>query len=83
MDVAGNAVVASLLEEVVAVKGTFAALLLTFLHRGISRHMAAHLAMHGLPSEGAKAMAVRMRDAWPAATAAPGDHSVCDVRESS
>ena len=66
-DVAVSAEVATLLDEVVDVKRTFGALLLTLAHRGISRRMAAHLAMHGLPSMGAKAMAVRMRDTWPAA----------------
>ena len=66
-DVAVTSEVATLLEKVVAVKRTFGALLLTLAHRGISRRMAAHLAIHGLPSKGAKAMAVRMRDTWPAA----------------
>ena len=66
MDVAGNSVVASLLEEVVDVKRTFGALVLTFAHRGISWDLAADLAMHGLPCEEAKAMAERMRDTWPA-----------------
>ena len=66
MDVARNSVVAFVLEEVVAVKRTFGALLLTFAHRGISRNLAALLAMHGLPGEEAKAMARRMRATWPA-----------------
>jgi len=65
MDVSRNAFVASLLEEVVAVKRTFGALLLTFVHRDISWDMAAHLAMHGLADERAKAMATRMRNTWP------------------
>ena len=66
MDVADDSVVATLLDEVVAVKRTFGALLLTLAHRGISQDMAAQLAMHGLPNKEAKAMAVRMRDTWPA-----------------
>ena len=65
MDVAENAVVASRLEEVVAVKRTFGALQLTLAHRGIFRDMAAHLAMHGLADERAKAMARRMHNTWP------------------
>jgi len=66
-DVAVTSEVANLLDEVVTVKRTFGRLLLTLAHCGISRDMAALLAMHGLPSEEAKAMAVRMRDTWPAA----------------
>ena len=65
MDVAGNAAVASLLEEVVAMKRTFGALLLTFVHRGIFRRMAAHLAMHGLADARAKALAAHMRNTLP------------------
>ena len=68
MDAANDSVVASLLEEddsVVAAKRTFGALLLTFVHRGIFRDMAAHLATHDLADARAKAMAAHMRNTRP------------------
>jgi len=58
--------VASLLEEVVDVKQTYGALLLALMRHGVSRAVASDVAMHGLPSEHAKAMAKHMRDTWPA-----------------
>ena len=54
-----------MLSEVIAVKRSFATLLLALGHRGISRDRAAGLAMRGLPHEQAKVMATRIRDAWP------------------
>jgi len=57
--------VASLLDEVVDVKRRYGALLLALMHHGVSRAEASDVAMLGLPSEHAKAMAVRMRDTWP------------------
>ena len=55
------------LNEVVDVKRTFGALLLAFLHHGVSRSDAADLAMRGLRDDRARAMAARLRDTWPGA----------------
>ena len=66
LDVASYRAVASLVNEVVDVKRTYGALLLALMHHGVSRAVASDVAMHGLPSEHAKALAVRMRDTWPA-----------------
>lgn len=65
LEVASGSAVASLLDEVVGVKRTYGALLLALLHGGVSRAVASDVAMHGLPSARAKAMATRMRDTWP------------------
>ena len=61
----GHPDVLQMLEEVVDVKRTFGALLLAFLHCGLSRSEAAGLAMRGLRDGGARDMAARMRDTWP------------------
>ena len=61
----GHPDVLHLLEEVVDVKRTFGALLLAFLHRGVSGSGAESLAMRGLRDGRARAMAARMRDTWP------------------
>ena len=53
------------LNEVVDVKRTFGALVLAFLHRGVSGSGAESLAMRGLRDGRARAMAARMRDTWP------------------
>jgi len=66
MELSGDAPdVLHLLEEVVDIKQTFGALLLAFLHCGLSRSEAAGLAMRGLRDGGARDMAARMRDTWP------------------
>ena len=57
--------VVSLLEEVVNVKRTYAAVLLTLVRLSKSRSWSSDVAMHALPSERAKALAARMRDTWP------------------
>jgi len=57
--------VLQMLEEVLDIKRTFGALLLAFLHCGLSRSEAAGLAMRGLRDDRARAMAARMRDTWP------------------
>jgi len=69
LDEATDPAVAFLPEEVVDVKRTYGALLLSLLHRGGSRAVAPDVAMHGLSSEGAeaKAKAMRMGVTWPAA----------------
>ena len=59
--------VVSLLEEVVNVKRTYAAVLLTLVRLSESRSWSSDVAMHSLPSERAKALAAHMRDTWPAA----------------
>ena len=59
--------VVPMLEEVVDVKRTYAAVLLTLVRLSKSRSWSSDVAMHGLPSERAKALAARMRDTWPAA----------------
>ena len=51
--------------EVGDVKRTYGALLLALMHHGVSRAKAFDVAMHGLPSAHARAMAVCMRDTWP------------------
>lgn len=66
LDIALDRAVASLVDEVVDVKLTYRALLLALMHHGTSRAVAPDVAMHGLPSEHARAMAKRMRDTWPA-----------------
>jgi len=63
----GNTEALGLLVEVVDIKRTFGALLLAMAHFGFPKAEAALLAMHGLPSDRAKALATRMRDTWPAA----------------
>ena len=62
---ANRRAVVSLLEEVVDVKRTYAAVLLTLVRLSKSRSWSSDVAMHGLPSERAKALAARMRDTWP------------------
>ena len=66
LDVASSEDVREMLEEVVDVKRTYGALLLALMHHGVSRAEASDVAMHCLPTEHAKAMAVRMRETWPA-----------------
>jgi len=62
-----------MLNEVVDTKRTFGALLLAFLHRGVSRSDAAGLAMRGLRDDRARDMAARMRDTWPLDVGAGGE----------
>ena len=74
MDLAhGRPDVLHLLEEVVDMKRRFGALLLAFLHRGVSRSDAAGLAMRGLRDDRARDMAARMRDTWPLDVGAGGE----------
>ena len=61
-----------MLNEVVDTKRTFGALLLAFLHRGVSRSDAAGLAMRGLRDDRARAVAARLRAAWPGAGGGQG-----------